>query len=387
MKRIVAISILILTAVPAFFLINAGSETNRSAAELFPLSTFRNMLGDIADPNRELETRPGFSSSEAQADSYPASYDWRNHNAVTPVRNQGSCGSCWSFSAVAVMESLVKRIDSRSVDLSEQQVVNCVLSGGCEGGYTRDALAYMYSYGIVMEAQVPYEAADGTCNSSLQSSYYLNNYWSDYIGDKAMWTRVNDIKYALTNFGPVSVSMRVYSDFYYSYTSGVYMWDGTSEDLGGHAILTVGWVDDDSIATGGYWICKNSWGSSWGENGFFRIGYDQANIDHYVRYGAYSGGTNSPPIIQNVNDSYDGREGTILAFKVEALDPDGDNVTFGGLNLPEGATVNQTTGQFRWVPSYTSNGTYVIKVTASDQEATTSKAVTLTITNVKTITK
>jgi C1A family cysteine protease len=383
-------SILLSIVLTAAFIIPAliaGEITNKTAEELFPFDQFKKMVGVFPGEKEFSPDNPAFSLAEASALKYPASFDWRTHNIMTPVKNQGGCGSCWAFSAVGVFEALIRQRSGAVVDLAEQQLVNCVSDSDCSGGYASSAFAYMKNNGIVYENYYPYVATDGICNVSRASDFYLTRYWTQYLETSGLTARINAVKAAITNYGPSVLWMMIYNDFWHSYSSGVYIYDGTSASVGGHLIAVVGWADDSSVTNGGYWICKNSWGSSWGESGYFRIGYGQAGIDNYLYYAQFVGATNYPPDFDMTIGNISGREGTSISFSVSATDPDGDTITYSSSTLPAGAALNTSTAAFSWTPDYTQSGTYTITFYASDGKAVVGQSVTFSITNVKVINK
>ncbi len=218
----------------------------------------------------------------------PAQFDWRNApqmggrpagNYVTAVRDQGNCGSCWAFSAVEALESqaLIK-LQTPNVDfhLSEQIVLSCTGAyekgtDDCEdGGYAGDALNFLKSYGSAMEFYYPYSQTDGACGNALQgwqTQAVKLEAWQALDGGSV--TDINDIKTAVYSYGPVLAWFRVYSDFF-SYSSGVYSVTALASYQGNHFVVIVGW--DDSA---GAFIVKNSWGTSWGMNGYFEISYGE----------------------------------------------------------------------------------------------------------------
>lgn len=388
MKVINSILLSVILAVSLFVpLLTADEITNKTAAELFTYEQFKRMVVAYPGETEFSPDHPAFSLAQAAAVTYPSSFDWRTHNIMTPIKNQGSCGSCWAFASVAAFEALIRQKSGAIVDLSEQQLVNCVAGSDCSGGYASSALAYMKTNGIVYETYYPYMAADGICNVSRPSDFYLDNYWTQYLGSSGLSARVNAVKAAITNYGPSVLWMQIYDDFYHHYSSGVYIYDGTSAEVGGHLICVVGWVDDASITNGGYWICKNSWGQSWGESGYFRIGYGQAGIDYYLYYAQFIGSENYPPVFNNTIGTVDGREGTQISFSVAATDINNDPIGYASTDLPAGAVLNPLTGAFNWTPSYTQSGTYSIVFYATDGKAASSQTVTLNVANLKTINK
>ena len=201
----------------------------------------------------------------------PASLDWRDNggNFVTPVRDQGPCGSCWAFAATAALESYIllsNQTPGVDLDLSEQVLLSCGEVGSCAGGSPAKAAAFLQSTGIPLEGCYPYTAADGSCASACpgwQASTYRVPQWKTLSFDIPT---VELLKSGLTHYGPLSTTMVVYDDFF-SYRSGIYSRvSGTA--AGGHDILLIGYDDP-----GQYFIAKNSWGTDWGEAGFFRIAY------------------------------------------------------------------------------------------------------------------
>jgi C1A family cysteine protease len=246
-------------------------------------------------PDMPHVASPAASSSNVAA-GRPATLDWRNYNGgnwVTPVRNQGNCGSCWAFATAANLESatLIKN-NSPGVDLNlaEQILVSCSGAGSCSGGSPGSASNYIKNTGLPPESYASYTATNGTCSSATpnwQASAYKISGWS-YVATTA--PTVDAIKSALNTYGPVNTTMEVYSDFFY-YSTGVYHY-ATGTYQGGHAILIVGYDDQNQ-----YFICKNSWGDGWGEAGFFRIGYSELNsVTQFGDYTiAYQAGSTPPP--------------------------------------------------------------------------------------------
>jgi C1A family cysteine protease len=207
--------------------------------------------------------------------SLPSLFDWRNasgNNFVTPIRDQGSCGSCWAFAVTAALESKALITFNRpgtNLNLSEQIVVSCSGAGNCSGGSPRTASNFLKTTGTNLESCYPYTAQNGNCSSACpnwQNSTYKINDWSDVSSGSP--PTASALKNALYTSGPVVAVFDVYTDFF-SYRSGVYSYVTGSYE-GGHAILIVGWNDADSA-----FIVKNSWDATWGESGYFRIAYSE----------------------------------------------------------------------------------------------------------------
>jgi C1A family cysteine protease len=219
----------------------------------------------------------------------PPAFDWRQKDGAdwtSPIRDQGACGSCWDFSAIGVFEALLNigaANPAYDVNLSEQYILSCCPDcGSCQGGWPSMALEFCRTTGAVTEACLPYSANDTVpCGSACVETPQQIGAWGYLSAD------VSQIKQAIYSYGPVSACFEVYGDFAY-YTSGVYehVYGGYEA---GHAIVIVGWNDASQA-----WICKNSWGTDWGETiagqpytpgagngGWFRIRWGNCNIESY----------------------------------------------------------------------------------------------------------
>jgi C1A family cysteine protease len=217
----------------------------------------------------ELET-------ERDLTALPAKWDWREHNGVTNVRDQGSCGSCWAFATLGAFESLLMIKQDINTDLSEQWLISCnTLGYGCNGGWWIHNM--LVDPGAALEEDFKYAARDLPCREPERHPYKLTGY--AYVDGNDNIPVVSRIKEAIYNYGPVSVAVYVGHSFQ-SYTGGVFDKDeATSTPLFGcgkpvtaepnHGVVLVGW-DDSKQA----WILRNSWSSGWGENGYMYIRYN-----------------------------------------------------------------------------------------------------------------
>jgi len=200
-------------------------------------------------------------------------FDWREMGGVTPVKDQGSCGSCWCFAGVGAIESAVLITDTVEWDLSEQQIMDCNRWGqGCYGGNVGTVYEHVYNYGIVQEDCYPYQQSSPRPCRQDTCVVIVN-----IDGDISIPNSVPAIKNALLD-APVSSCFYVAGDFRY---------DCTPNQPGSinHAIDIVGW--DDTLCTNGAWICKNSWGPGWGDHGFFYINYSFCGIGNYTQRPIY----------------------------------------------------------------------------------------------------
>jgi C1A family cysteine protease len=215
--------------------------------------------------------------SAHKSSALPAAFSWLAQSKLTPVKNQGSCGSCWAFAACGSFESVIKIKDGTTRDLAEQWLVNCTSGSTCAGGWCPDKM--FKTYGAVYETDAPYKGKDGTCGS-----YTYHEKATNYK-QIAVNPTVDQIKQAIQTYGPVWIAVCVGSNFN-AYKSGVL----TKADAGdvNHAVVLCGW--DDATSS---WILRNSWGTSWGENqGYMRIKYGISQVGYnatYIEYGSVTG--------------------------------------------------------------------------------------------------
>ena len=206
----------------------------------------------------------------------PASFDSRTQwpNCVNPILDQGQCGSCWAFGAT---EALSDRIciasnAAQKPVLSPQYLVDCDTNNyGCNGGYLDLAWRFMMTTGVPLNSCVGYKAVDAACPTKCDNGAALTFYKAASVNS---YTNPASIQAAVISSGPIEVAFTVYQDFM-SYKSGVYI-HTTGGVLGGHAVKLVGW---GVSGTQNYWICANSWNTSWGIAGFFWIGFGQCGLD------------------------------------------------------------------------------------------------------------
>lgn len=186
--------------------------------------------------------------------------DWSAVGKVTPVKNQGQCGSCWAFSATASIESAYLLQDNTSVSLSEQQLVDCSRSygnQGCNGGWMDSAFDFIIAKGITDTATYPYVARDQSCKVAT-GGYKI----AAYVDTDGCTDLLNSL-----SARPISVAVDATN--WSPYRSGIFT--NCAKNVN-HGVLLVGATDD-------YWRIKNSWGASWGDQGFIRLGRSASNSD------------------------------------------------------------------------------------------------------------
>ena len=224
-----------------------------------------NQFTDMKPSNNDnisFEYKEGFYNDFD--DIVPESVDWRQKNAVTDVKNQGRCGSCWAFSSTGSIEGVVSIKTGTLFNISEQQLMDCSHSygnNGCEGGAMDNAFKYVIDNGICTEQDYPYEGTDDICQQ-CKSVVSIN----DYMDIRSNNERI--LKRAVAQ-QPVSVAIQANITSFQLYLSGVYSDPNCGTKLD-HGVLIVGYGHDDDSNLD-YWIVKNSWGTRWGEQGYMRM--------------------------------------------------------------------------------------------------------------------
>ena len=219
---------------------------------------YRRLLGYKATAN------PG-DTLVLDASQIPTDVDWRKEGAVTPVKDQGQCGSCWSFSATGALEGHHWIATKQLVSLSEQQLVDCSGSfgnEGCNGGEMYAAFQYAAKTPLETEADYPYEGVDGTCRAAeAKGKVKSPSFHRVPKGSK------DQLKAAIAQ-GPVSVAIEADTLVFQFYSGGVLNSKSCGTNLD-HGVLAVGYGTDSKGQE--YYIVKNSWGASWGSKGYINI--------------------------------------------------------------------------------------------------------------------
>ncbi len=328
------------------------------------------------------------SSNTAPIPTVTAAYpelDWRNLlgiSYVSPVKNQGSCGSCWAFAVTAALESQVMiATGGNPVDLSEQILVSCSKTGSCSGGSPSSASTYIQNVGLPSENCFPYTASNNSCNNACadwQSDTDMVNGWHTTSG-------VENMKNALYAYGPILATMYVYDDFF-SYRSGIYSY-ATGSYAGAHAVLVVGYDDTQQC-----FIVKNSWGSNWGEGGFFQIAYSEVGGTSRFGYSVivYDGYKGAPPandIIPPAVSISTPTSGAAVSGTTPVYVTASDNIGVASVELYlDGNFLGKDTASpysFAWNTTTTTNASHSLQARAYDAagNAANSSAVIVTVNN------
>jgi len=210
---------------------------------------------------------PYLGRHQVSNQTLPATVDWTKEGAVTPVKNQQQCGSCWAFSSTGSLEGAWKIASGSLVSLSEQQLVDCSGSfgnQGCNGGEMDDAFQYAETVPFCTEDSYPYTAVDGTCAASTCTTGVPK-------GGVVGFKDVTPGDYAALQDAvaqqPVSVAIEADQSVFQLYTGGVVTGDSCGTNLD-HGVLAVGYGSESGTD---YWLVKNSWGPSWGDNGYVKL--------------------------------------------------------------------------------------------------------------------
>ncbi|XP_044065449.1 cathepsin S, ortholog2, tandem duplicate 1 [Siniperca chuatsi] len=222
-------------------------------------------------PPTDIQRAPSPFAGTSGAD-VPDTMDWREKGCVTSVKMQGSCGSCWAFSAAGALEGQLAKTTGKLVDLSPQNLVDC--SGkygnhGCNGGYMHRAFQYIIdNQGIDSDASYPYIGQSQQCRyNPMYRAANCSQYSFLPEGDEG------DLKQALATIGPISVGIDATRPRFTFYRSGVYD-DPTCTQKVNHAVLAVGY---GTLNGQDYWLVKNSWGTTFGDQGYIRMARNKNN--------------------------------------------------------------------------------------------------------------
>jgi len=246
-------------------------RNDKSASKVFGLTKFSDLSPEefsqlLGYKHQNIES-PSYQVPNPLIKDLPNTYDWRTYNKVTPVKDQGQCGSCWAYSTVENIESvwcIAKKIDCTTfTPLSVQQLVDCDDEDqGCNGGGPPMAYTYIESAGgLETDADYPYQAKDGTCSFQKSLVKVSITGWQ-YATLKNDETQMQN---AMINWGPLSICVDAIS--WQDYTGGILMASDCDTFLD-HCVQIVGYNMTTPIP---YWEVRNSWGTDWGESGFIRL--------------------------------------------------------------------------------------------------------------------
>jgi len=225
-------------------------------------------------PNPLVPRRNGSLFLAPENSVVPDAIDWRDKDYVTPVKDQGQCGSCWSFSTTGALEGQHKRKSGVLTSLSEQNLVDCSKkfgNNGCEGGLMDNAFAYIKeNHGIDTETSYPYEGKEGRCRYNKRAIGATDSGFVDVPAGSE-----THLKQAVASVGPVSVAIDASHESFQFYNEGVYDEQECSSEELDHGVLVVGYGTSEEGQD--YWIVKNSWSPKWGRDGYVFMSRNKNN--------------------------------------------------------------------------------------------------------------
>lgn len=233
----------------------------------------------VPEDKEEEEYPPALTEPDPTAE---VSLDWSKRGLVSSVKNQGRCGSCWAFSALGALEGQHKKKKGVMTDLSEQNLVDCTRrygNLGCRGGWMNTAFKYIKdNKGVDGEYCYPYRAADGFCQFR-RSCTKAKNYAYKNVGKSEY-----SLRSAVSRVGPIAIAADVSGRGFGSYRGGVYNNPSCSTRYPNHAMLVVGY---GRLGGRDYWKVKNSWGATWGKNGYVYMSRNRNNQCGIANFASY----------------------------------------------------------------------------------------------------
>ncbi|XP_021765963.1 macrodontain-1-like [Chenopodium quinoa] len=254
------------------FTLGVNAFTDLTTEEFIATHTgYKRQFHSISNGSMTME----FSYENLTDYDISPSVDWREQGAVTGIKYQGQCEGCWAFSVVAAVEGLNRIKFGQLISLSEEELIDCVQEDGCRGGDVSKAYTFtQQNQGITTEGEYPYTAYygyQGQCQAwnAGGNTVTINGYQNVPQNDEISLMQA-------VSRQPVSAGIDASSADFKSYSGGIYynQMCGTSYYDLNHAVTIIGYGYDDTYGTN-YWLIKNSWGESWGENGYMRIIKDQ----------------------------------------------------------------------------------------------------------------
>ncbi|NBX17500.1 MAG: hypothetical protein EBR09_09065 [Proteobacteria bacterium] len=362
--------------IPAFFFFSFSQHEFATAAPLW--RSGRTAVSDLPDLEKQMllgaplsDVLTGGSygmTSQVWEDALPESFDWRNSEGidfVTPVKNQGRCGSCVAFAAGSTFNTqmnIATRSPAKSWNFSPQHLFSCG-GGSCSTGwFPQSAMDFLSRKGIPEEACYPYVSgatgADFSCKKTCGDAGMRSVRAQLRVRNQPLRAAsVDEVKRALLN-GPLISTMKVYDDFY-SYTGGVY-YRQKGAILGGHAVMIIGWNNQDKA-----WIARNSWGTDWGEQGDFRISWtDPSGVGGSI-IGLQPSGEFLGLILEGISDRDALRKPVELTLRSANISPlSAELEVKGNSSFPAATKVFGSNGRMVFDPAEYADGIYTIQARA-----------------------
>ncbi|KAK3598002.1 hypothetical protein CHS0354_042356 [Potamilus streckersoni] len=243
-------------------------------ADMTPEEFVRAMNGYRVNATKTFQCGKFMAPSHVELSDLPTTIDWRTEGYVTGVKNQGQCGSCWAFSTTGSLEGQHFKKNGKLVSLSEQNLVDCSQkegNDGCQGGLMDQAFEYIiHNKGIDTEESYPYRAKNGACKFKKANIGATEVSCMDIEHGNE-----TDLQLAVATVGPISVGIDASHVSFQLYKTGVYTESACSSVNLDHGVLVVGYGTESCQ---NYWLVKNSWGTSWGMQGYIMMAKDYNNM-------------------------------------------------------------------------------------------------------------
>lgn len=235
----------------------------------------RSLLGDIPEERSAEKKKIEYISDKDVPENFDSREQWPD--CVQPIRDQGSCGSCWAFAATTTFawRLCITTQGEKNFMLSPQDLVSCDENDfGCNGGSMVNSWKYLLENGVVSDTCYPYESGTGSVPACRQTCVNQEEWVKYKAADSNVFYGPDAFKEEIQKNGPVHTHFEVYNDFF-DYAGGIYR--HVSGGLAGwHAVPIIGWGVEEGT---NFWIVQNSWGDAWGEKGYFRIAEGECSID------------------------------------------------------------------------------------------------------------
>jgi len=254
--------------------INEYADMTREEYGKFLLGARRELSGEDGKSRNKL-----FQSDNTEVTD--DDMDWREYGYVTPIKNQGRCGSCWAFSSTGSLEGQHFRATGDLISLSEQNLVDCCKwNAGCGGGWMDNSFKYVeQNGGIDTEEYYPYQGKEtGRCTYNPEDRGSTCDGWVDIPKHESALLK------ASSQIGPITVAIDAAHQSFQLYKSGVYVEPECSNHTSDHAVLVIGYGSEEGQD---YWLVKNSWGTSWGDQGFIKMARNMDNMCAIATYASY----------------------------------------------------------------------------------------------------
>jgi len=368
-------------------LITYNTDLNHDKNQFFEYPVMEEYI--LADDPESLSPKP-------EIVDVPDDFSWMDKDGedwTSPIQDQGACGSCWLFAAIGCLECIMNvREDcpNLDIDLSEQYVMSCLpLAGSCRGGVANAAFRFImansswgnYHNGIIPESCFKYYGIDKNGWDYYQKAYrpvlcdYKCENWEDmlipisdfgYYNINGSQEDIERIKSQVYTFGPVVTSIAVspsFGQWYGTHNSPDDYYPYEDYDEVNHNVVIVGWKDDASIPSGGYWRIKNSWGTRGGYNGFFNIAYGSLHIDDVqIQWVDYNPNNYTFKPEADAGGPYYGGVGTSINFDASNTFAPETNIISYEWNFGDGTIKNNISEEH----IYTAPGVYTVKLTIED---------------------